>query len=200
MAPRRERLESLFPIDRTLVGSGAARFLDALGRELPLRVHRFPSGSRCFDWTVPPAWELERASVVDAAGRVIADTRDTVLSVVNYSEPFRGRVSKADLLTRLHTSAVLPGSIPYRTSYYGRTWGFCVPQAVVEGLDHDWYDVEIDATGEEHYRQFEAICRLPKATKVVSLTEVLQLQEIAVYGKQATGEKYLISPNKALSD
>lgn len=32
------------------------------------------------------------------------------------------------------------------------------------------YDVEIDATGEEHYRQFEAICRLAKATKVVSIT------------------------------
>jgi aminopeptidase-like protein len=145
MAPHRERLQSLFPIDRTLVGSGAARFLDALGRELPLHVHRFPTGSRCFDWTVPPAWELERATVVDGSGGVIADTRDTVLSVVNYSEPFRGRLSKAELLPRLHTSESLPAAIPYRTSYYTRTWGFCVPQAVVNGLDHDVYDVEIDA-------------------------------------------------------
>jgi sugar phosphate isomerase/epimerase len=32
------------------------------------------------------------------------------------------------------------------------------------------YDVAIDATGEQHYRQFEAICRLAKATKVVSIT------------------------------
>ena len=32
-------------------------------------------------------------------------------------------------------------------------------------------------------------------TKVVSLAEALQLKEIAVYGKQATGEKYLINPN-----
>lgn len=32
------------------------------------------------------------------------------------------------------------------------------------------YDVGIEATGEEHYRQFQAICRLAKATKVVSLT------------------------------
>jgi NADPH:quinone reductase-like Zn-dependent oxidoreductase len=35
-------------------------------------------------------------------------------------------------------------------------------------------------------------------TKVVSLAEALQLSEIAVYGKQATGEKYLINPNKGL--
>jgi NADPH2:quinone reductase len=33
-------------------------------------------------------------------------------------------------------------------------------------------------------------------TKVVSLAEALQLREIAVYGKRATGEKYLIDPSK----
>ena len=33
-------------------------------------------------------------------------------------------------------------------------------------------------------------------TKVVSLPEVLDLKNIAVYGKRATGEKYLINPNK----
>jgi NADPH:quinone reductase-like Zn-dependent oxidoreductase len=34
-------------------------------------------------------------------------------------------------------------------------------------------------------------------TKVVSLQEALQLSNIAVYAKRATGEKYLINPNKA---
>ena len=33
-------------------------------------------------------------------------------------------------------------------------------------------------------------------TQVVSLQEALQLPHIAVYGKRATGEKYLINPNK----
>jgi NADPH:quinone reductase len=33
-------------------------------------------------------------------------------------------------------------------------------------------------------------------TKVVSLAEALQPPEIAIYGRQATGEKYLIDPNK----
>ena len=34
--------------------------------------------------------------------------------------------------------------------------------------------------------------------KEVSLAEVLRLEEIAVYGRQATGQKYLINPNKGL--
>jgi NADPH:quinone reductase-like Zn-dependent oxidoreductase len=33
-------------------------------------------------------------------------------------------------------------------------------------------------------------------TQVVSLAEALQLSHLAVYGKRATGEKYLINPNK----
>lgn len=32
------------------------------------------------------------------------------------------------------------------------------------------YSIEIEAEGEEYYRQFEAICQLAKATKVVTLT------------------------------
>jgi NADPH:quinone reductase-like Zn-dependent oxidoreductase len=34
-------------------------------------------------------------------------------------------------------------------------------------------------------------------TQVVSLQEALQLSHLAVYGKRATGEKYLINPNKS---
>jgi NADPH2:quinone reductase len=34
--------------------------------------------------------------------------------------------------------------------------------------------------------------------KEVSLAEALRLEEIAVYGKQATGRKYLINPNQGL--
>jgi sugar phosphate isomerase/epimerase len=37
-------------------------------------------------------------------------------------------------------------------------------------LDIVAYDVQIDAQGEEYYRQFEAMCKLAKATKVVTIT------------------------------
>ncbi len=36
-------------------------------------------------------------------------------------------------------------------------------------------------------------------TKEVSLAEALRIEEITVYSKQATGQKYLINPNKGLS-
>ena len=34
-------------------------------------------------------------------------------------------------------------------------------------------------------------------TRVVSLQEALDLANIAIYGKRATGEKFLINPNKS---
>ena len=45
---------------------------------------------------------------------------------------------------------------------------------------------EIKATFASHY------------DKEISLAEALRLEEIAVYGKQATGKKYLINPNTRL--
>jgi hypothetical protein len=44
---------------------------------------------------------------------------------------------------------------------------------------------ELKATFASHY------------TRVVSLPEALQLENIAVYNRRATGEKFLINPNKA---
>ncbi|MGJ7557990.1 zinc-binding dehydrogenase [Variovorax sp. RB3P1] len=38
-----------------------------------------------------------------------------------------------------------------------------------------------------------------KYTREVSLVEMLQLDAIGVYGKQATGEKFLLNPNKGIS-
>jgi NADPH2:quinone reductase len=36
-------------------------------------------------------------------------------------------------------------------------------------------------------------------TKEVSLAEALRLEEVAVYSKEATGQKYLINPNRGIS-
>jgi NADPH:quinone reductase-like Zn-dependent oxidoreductase len=58
----------------------------------------------------------------------------------------------------------------------GQTEGTRLRQRVVD---------ELKTTFASHY------------TQVVSLQEALQLSHIAVYGKRATGEKYLINPNKS---
>ena len=76
---------------------------------------------------------------------------------------------------------------------FGMAWGvggwllfpFLMKISAADGSDFAQRVVgELKTTFASHY------------TQVVSLAEALQLSHLAVYGKRATGEKYLINPNK----
>ena len=50
------------------------------------------------------------------------------------------------LRERLHSLPERPDLLPYRTSYYHRTWGFCLSHRQLLGLQPGEYDVLIDST------------------------------------------------------
>jgi aminopeptidase-like protein len=139
------RARRLFPIRRSLTGPGVRETLAEIGRELPLTIHEVPSGTPALDWTVPREWTLRAAWVEDPSGRRIIDVADHPLHVVGYSVPIDQRVGRAELLEHLHGLPDRPDWIPYRTSYYRETWGFCAPQRVIDALPEGEYRVVIDA-------------------------------------------------------
>src|SRR5690554_43789 len=147
VARMRALLEELYPLPRSITGDGLRATLRALQREVPgLTLHEVPSGTRAFDWTVPPEWNVRGARLVAPDGRVVADLARHNLMLVNYSEPFRGRLPLAELRPRLHSLPDRPNAIPYRTSYYRRDWGFCLPHAELAALQGGTYEVEVDTT------------------------------------------------------
>src|SRR6267143_1345630 len=54
-----------------------------------------------------------------------------------------------ELKEHLFTLPAHPDWIPYRTSYYKESWGFCLPQKQLAGLKDEEYEVCIDSTLED---------------------------------------------------
>jgi aminopeptidase-like protein len=139
-------IAELYPICRSITGAGVRETLALVARRLPLAMTEVPSGTVAFDWTVPPEWNIRDAYIATTDGQRVVDFRNSNLHVVGYSVPIRARIAWTTLQRHLFTLPDRPDWIPYRTSYYARTWGFCVSQRQYDGLTDKEYDVCIDAT------------------------------------------------------
>jgi len=130
----------LFPICRSITGDGVRETLRILQEYLPeLVIHEVPTGTKCLDWEVPHEWNIEGAQLIGPEGEVVADFAVNNLHVVGYSEPVDLELSLEELQPYLHSLPKQPDAIPYVTSYYRRTWGFCVSQQVRDGLKPGTY-------------------------------------------------------------
>jgi aminopeptidase-like protein len=136
----------LYPICRSITGGGVRRSLQLIAEHIPLTIHEVPSGRSVFDWDVPVEWNVDDASVTDADGRRVVDFQQHNLHLVSYSEPVAQTLHLADLDQRLHSLPDRPTWIPYRTSYYRRSWGFCLTHEVRQALRPGRYRVEIESS------------------------------------------------------
>jgi len=137
--------ERLFPICRSITGDGVRETLDVLSQHIDLQRHEVATGTQVLDWTVPKEWTIRSATITAPDGRKIVDFADSNLHVVNYSVPFKGILSLNQLRPHIHTLPEQPDVIPYRTSYYAPTWGFCMAHARLMDLADGLYQVEIDS-------------------------------------------------------
>jgi aminopeptidase-like protein len=139
-------VSELFPICRSITGSGFRETLAKIRNRIPLDIHEVPSGTQAFDWTVPREWNIRDAYVKNSRGERVIDFHKSSLHVVNYSVPVAARMPLAELKRHLFSLPDRPALIPYRTSYYSETWGFCVSHQQLEALEDGDYEVRIDST------------------------------------------------------
>jgi aminopeptidase-like protein len=163
----------LYPMCRSITGAGVRQTLQWIGRHIPLEVSEVPSGTQVFDWQVPKEWNIRSAQVRDSSGRNVVDFSRHNLHVVSYSIPVRKTMSLAELRPHLHSLPEHPDWIPYRTSYYKETWGFCLADRDLRQLPDGQYEVIIDSTlepGSLTYGEF--LVRGEIASEVILYTHV----------------------------
>jgi aminopeptidase-like protein len=139
-------ISELYPICRSITGNGVRKTLELIKQHIPLEIREVPSGTRVFDWTVPREWNIRDAYVIDPDGKKVIDFAASNLHVVNYSTPVHQTLPLSELKAHLYSLPDHPDWIPYRTSYYKESWGFCLSHRVLESLIDGEYEVRIDSS------------------------------------------------------
>ena len=133
--------KKIFRINRSITGNGLRKTLFYIKTELKnLKIFEIKSGTKVYDWNVPPEWNVKKAYVEDKNKKKIIDIKNNNLHLVGYSTPRRLYLKKKDLLLRIHTLEKQPEAIPYITSYYKKYWGFCASYNLIKKIKKNYSD------------------------------------------------------------
>ena len=141
-----EFCEKLWPLNRSLTGDGNRETLKLISEELTgLMIQSLPSNTQVLDWEIPKEWKIKDAYIIAPDGSKICSFSENNLHVVGYSIPIDIELSLSELKLHLYTIPEQPNAIPYVTSYYSPSWGFCMSHEMYELLEEGKYRVCIDA-------------------------------------------------------
>ena len=137
----------LFPICRSLTGQGNRDTLVYLKNIIPeLEMYSVATGYQAFDWSVPNEWNIIGGYIEDVNGNKVIDFNDSNLHVMGYSEPVDRILELSELQEHLHSIPEMPSAIPYKTSYYKKSWGFCIEHSKRVKLKDENYRIKIEST------------------------------------------------------
>ena len=128
--------KKLFPICRSITGPGTRETLKIIKNQFSkLKIKKIKSGTKVFDWRIPPEWNVKDAYILDKHNNKIVDFKKNNLHLVGYSTPIRKYLDKNELYKNLYFLKKQPDAIPYVTSYYKKRWGFCLNYNQKKKLD-----------------------------------------------------------------
>ena len=117
----------LWPLNRSLTGAGVRQTLAILQKyNKSLKILKFKTGTKVFDWTIPKEWFVKNAWIKDYKNKKIVDFKKNNLHLVGYSFPIKKTFILEKIKKNLHFHKNQPNAIPYLTSYYSKNWGFCL--------------------------------------------------------------------------
>jgi aminopeptidase-like protein len=161
----------LFPICRSITGNGVRETLSYMKNILPdLNIKKIDSGTKVYDWSIPDEWNIYDAYIEDENGFKWVDFNKNNLHVVGYSESIDLWMGFDELDQYLHTLPSQPNAIPYITSYYNKTWGFCLSENDKKEMPNGKYHVVINSTTTKGVMNYADIVIEGKSNKEVILS------------------------------
>jgi aminopeptidase-like protein len=125
----REIIETLYPMNRCLLGAGYDNALKFIEHLVKLDVIEIPSGTEVGTWTVPNEWVIREAWVKNSKGEKIIDYSKDLMSLMVGAYPVNQKMKREELIKHLHYSEEMPDAIPYTYNLYGTEWGFNVKKS-----------------------------------------------------------------------
>ncbi len=144
-----ELIDALWFKRRDIISDGFDESLKYISKIIPLKIHKIPSGTKCWTWTVPEKWSVKEAYIEEVSGKRILDLNDHPLHVMSYSLPVNKIIGKKELLKHLRSRPDMPKAIPFEFKYYERDWGFCIQHEKLKELSKEKYKVFIDSKFEK---------------------------------------------------
>ena len=102
--------DRLFPICRSITGEGYRKSLKILSKYINFKVLKFPTGSKVFDWIVPPEWNIYDAYILKDKKKVV-DFKNNNLHIVSYSHSINKTIDLNELDKHLFSIKKYPNFI-----------------------------------------------------------------------------------------
>ena len=138
----------LFPINRSITGEGVKETIKFIKQNAnkKFQIKKISSDTKVFDWKVPKEWVLKEAYIKDIKGGKICDFKDNNLHILGYSSKINKILNYKSLKKNIYFLKDKPNSVPYRTSYYKKKWGFSLTYNKFKKLNNkSFYKVVINS-------------------------------------------------------
>jgi aminopeptidase-like protein len=140
--------KDLFPINRSITGEGVRKTISYIKQNANknFQIKKILSNKKVYDWKIPKEWNLKKASIQHENGKKVCDFKDNNLHILGYSKKIN-KVLKYNLLKKnIYYLKEKPNSLPYRTSYYKKKWGFSLTYSQFKKLNkNSSFKVVIDS-------------------------------------------------------
>jgi aminopeptidase-like protein len=192
-----EIVKDLYFSRRDLISEGYDNALEYLSKIIPMKIHKVPSGTKCWTWIVPQKWSVSEAYIA-ANGKKLLDLNDHPLHVISYSLSIDQTVSHEELMKHLYSNSERPDAIPYQFKYYEKDWGFCIEHNRLKDFLFDEYQVLIKSKFEDDSLKIGEIFVKGKSNNTIVL--VAHLDHPAMANDDLAGVAVLVGVAKALSE